>query len=139
MAKVNGQQMTSSGSEIIFTYSRPHTPIVKSVSPSVRGPIEQPTAVGQGFAASKEGLVPFLLDAGMPFNSHNILFWIVVIVTKGCLAGQLSHSIHGTDIFAAAEDGQLVGKNVKIEYMDPVGMYVYAVYCFICIPYIPGT
>eukprot|EP00434_Breviolum_minutum_P043342 symbB.v1.2.038628.t1/scaffold6090.1/size20993/1 len=31
---VNGQQMTSSGSEIIFTYSRPHTPIVKSVSPS---------------------------------------------------------------------------------------------------------
>lgn len=43
--KVNGQQMTSSGSEIIFTYSRPHTPIVKSVSPSVRGPRNQPTVV----------------------------------------------------------------------------------------------
>ena len=122
--------MSSSGSEIIFTYSRPHTPIVKSVSPSVRGPIEQPTAVGQGFAASKEGFVPFFLDAGI-LNSHDILFWIVVIVTQGCLAGQLSHSIHGTDICAAAEDGQLVGKNGKIEYMDPMGMYCVCLYCIL--------
>ena len=33
--KVNGQQFSSSGSDLTFTYSRPHTPIVKSISPTV--------------------------------------------------------------------------------------------------------
>ena len=45
----------------------------------------------------------------------HVVAGIVVIVTKGCLdrrpAG--THSIHGTNIYAAAEDGKFVGKNVK--------------------------
>ena len=63
-----------------------------------------------------------------------------MIVTKGCLdrrpAG--THSIHGTNIYAAAEDGKFVGKNVKNvkkkAYMEPMGICI-CLYCILFYKY----
>ena len=97
---MNGQRYMNDGSQITFTYSRPRTPIVNSVIPSV----PQQKIGGRALRHARRRSFPFSIVEDikpMPVESRNIMTMLHLVMVTSRMIGVIKARVILT-IFASA-------------------------------------